>query len=77
MWFFNSGVYRAQWNLLGVPMFDGAGEAMGLGIAALPISDVNILQDWDTMALRGGVAIRTLASKTCSSPTKGLFCEGL
>lgn len=53
MWFFNSGVYHAQWDLLGVPMFDDAGEPTGPGIAVLPISDVNILHDWDTMGLRG------------------------
>ena len=53
MWFFNSGVYHAQWDLLGVPMFDKAGEPIGPGVALVPMSDVRILDDWDTIGLRG------------------------
>ena len=39
--------------MLGVPMFDAAGEPIGPGIAIVPMSDVNILNDWDTSGLRG------------------------
>ena len=53
IWFFNSGVYHAQWDLLGVPMFNAAGESIGPGIALVPMRDVNILNDWDTIGLRG------------------------
>ncbi|QRX81746.1 acyl-CoA dehydrogenase family protein [Glaciimonas sp. PAMC28666] len=53
MWFFNSGVYHAHWDLLGVPMFNEAGENIGPGIALVPMSDVKILNDWDTIGLRG------------------------
>ena len=53
IWFFNSGVYHAQWDLLGVPMFDEPGESIGPGIALVPMSDVKILNDWDTIGLRG------------------------
>jgi len=53
MWFFNSGVYHAQWDLLGVPMFNDAGEPIGPGIALVPMRDVKILNDWDTIGLRG------------------------
>ncbi|HEV8021646.1 MAG TPA: acyl-CoA dehydrogenase family protein [Candidatus Lustribacter sp.] len=53
IWFFNSGVYHAQWDLLGVPMFNAAGESIGPGIGLVPISDVKILNDWDTVGLRG------------------------
>lgn len=53
IWFFNSGVYHAQWDLLGVPMFNEAGESIGPGIALVPMSDVKILNDWDTIGLRG------------------------
>ena len=53
IWFFNSGVYQAQWDLLGVPMFDKAGEPIGPGIALVPISDVKLLHDWDTSGIRG------------------------
>ena len=52
-WFFNSGVYQAQWDMLGVPMFNDAGEPAGPGIAIVPMSDVKILNDWDTSGLRG------------------------
>ena len=53
MWFFNSGVYQADWDLLGVPMFDKAGEPIGPGVALVPMSDVRILNDWDTTGIRG------------------------
>ena len=53
IWFFNSGVYHAHWNLLGVPMFNEAGESIGPGLALVPMSDVKILNDWDTIGLRG------------------------
>lgn len=53
MWFFNSGVYQADWDLLGVPMFNDAGEPIGPGVAAVPMSDVRNLHDWDPSGLRG------------------------
>lgn len=52
-WFFNSGVYEATWDLLGVPMFDADGEEIGPGIALVPMSDVTLLNDWDTSGIRG------------------------
>ncbi len=52
-WFFNSGVYQATWDLLGVTMYDEAGEPAGPGIALVPISDVKLLNDWDTSGIRG------------------------
>ncbi|MEA1672826.1 acyl-CoA dehydrogenase family protein [Nitrospirillum sp. BR 11163] len=52
-WFFNSGVYEATWDLLGVPMFDEAGEPAGPGIALVPMSDVKLLNDWNTSGIRG------------------------
>lgn len=53
MWFFNSGVYQATWDLLGVTMFDEAGEPIGPGIALVPMSDVKLLHDWNTSGIRG------------------------
>lgn len=53
MWFFNSGVYQADWDLLGVPMFNEAGDPIGPGIALVPMSDVKILNDWDPIGIRG------------------------
>jgi 3-hydroxy-9,10-secoandrosta-1,3,5(10)-triene-9,17-dione monooxygenase len=52
-WFFNSGVYQATWDLLGVPMFNEAGEPIGPGIALVPMSDVKLLNDWNTSGIRG------------------------
>ncbi len=53
IWVFNSGVYHAQWDLLGVPVLNDAGEFVEPGVAAVPMSDVKILHDWDTIGLRG------------------------
>ena len=53
IWFFNSGVYQADWDLLGVPMLNDAGEQTGPGVAIVPMSDVKLLHDWDTSGLRG------------------------
>jgi 3-hydroxy-9,10-secoandrosta-1,3,5(10)-triene-9,17-dione monooxygenase len=52
-WFFNSGAYQAEWNLLGVPLFGKDGAPMGPGIAIVPMSDVNLLDDWNPSGLRG------------------------
>lgn len=52
-WFFNSGVYEATWDLLGVPMFDKSGEPIGPGIALVPMKDVKLLDDWNTSGIRG------------------------
>ncbi|WP_164975581.1 acyl-CoA dehydrogenase family protein [Sphingobium fluviale] len=52
-WFFNSGVYEATWDLLGVPMFDADGNEIGPGIALVPMSDVKLLNDWNTSGIRG------------------------
>jgi 3-hydroxy-9,10-secoandrosta-1,3,5(10)-triene-9,17-dione monooxygenase len=53
MWFFNSGVYQATWDMLGVPMFNEAGEVVGPGIALVPMSDVTLLDDWNPSGIRG------------------------
>lgn len=60
LWPFNSGVYHAQWDMLGFPVRDEAG--VYLAFAVLPVSDVQILDDWDTIGIRGSgsssVAVR-------------------
>jgi 3-hydroxy-9,10-secoandrosta-1,3,5(10)-triene-9,17-dione monooxygenase len=62
IWHFDSGVYHANWNLLGIPMVDDAGKVVDDGLAAIPIEQVQILDDWDTIGLRGSgsssVAVR-------------------
>ncbi len=53
VWSFNSGVYHADWEILGIPFPDETGKIVGRGIGIVPISDVTILHDWDTIGLRG------------------------
>ena len=53
MWFFNSGCPQASWDLLAVPAWDEAGNIVGRSLALIPMSDVNILNDWDTSGMRG------------------------
>jgi 3-hydroxy-9,10-secoandrosta-1,3,5(10)-triene-9,17-dione monooxygenase len=53
LWMYNSGVYHAQWDQLGIPLVNDAGEVIGRGAALIPVSEVNLLNDWDTIGLRG------------------------
>ena len=52
-WFFNSGVYQATHDLLGVTLYDEDGEPAGPGIALLPMDEIRTLDDWDTIGIRG------------------------
>ncbi len=52
-WSFNSGVDHAQWDILGIPVFDESGQFIDSGSALIPISQVTLLHDWDTIGLRG------------------------
>ena len=53
LWGFNSGVYHANWDLLGIPVVDEAGNVTDQGMALIPIEQVEILNDWDTIGIRG------------------------
>ena len=53
VWGFNSGIYHANWDLLGIPIVDAAGNVIDQGAALVRASDVQILGDWDVIALRG------------------------
>ena len=53
VWGFNSGVMHAGWDLLGIPITDEDGAVVDHALALLPISDVRILDDWDTIGVRG------------------------
>jgi hypothetical protein len=63
-WSFNSGVYHAQWDILSIPIFDESGQFIDSGSALIPISQVTLLHDWDTIGLRGSgstsVAVKDL-----------------
>ena len=52
-WSFNSGVHHAHWDILGIPIFDDAGQFIDSGSALIEISQVTLLNDWDTIGLRG------------------------
>lgn len=60
LWAFNSGIYHAQWDMLGFPVEDETGAY--LVFALFPKIDVKILDDWDTIGVRGSgsssVAVR-------------------
>src|SRR5260370_32801440 len=53
LWMYNSGVYHAHWNQLGIPLVDDSGHPIGLGAALIPTTDVTFLNDWDAIGLRG------------------------
>jgi 3-hydroxy-9,10-secoandrosta-1,3,5(10)-triene-9,17-dione monooxygenase len=53
LWRFNSGVEHADWDILGIPIFDQSGQVVDSGSALIPISQVTLLHDWDTIGLRG------------------------
>ncbi len=52
-WHFNSGVLHADWDLLAVPALDAAGNVVGQDLALLPIGDCEVLDEWNTIAMRG------------------------
>jgi 3-hydroxy-9,10-secoandrosta-1,3,5(10)-triene-9,17-dione monooxygenase len=52
-WSFNSGVHHAHWDILGIPIFDDAGQFIDSGSALVQVSQVTLLNDWDTIGLRG------------------------
>jgi 3-hydroxy-9,10-secoandrosta-1,3,5(10)-triene-9,17-dione monooxygenase len=64
IWRFNSGVYHANWDLLGIPLVDEAGNVIDQGLAAIPIEQVNIFDDWDAIGLSAtgssSVAVRNV-----------------
>ncbi|MHA3790088.1 acyl-CoA dehydrogenase family protein [Sphingomonas sp. YL-JM2C] len=54
LWPFNSGVYHANWDALGVPSFDAEGNEIALDcLALLPADKVTRLNDWNVTAMRG------------------------
>jgi 3-hydroxy-9,10-secoandrosta-1,3,5(10)-triene-9,17-dione monooxygenase len=52
-WRFNSGVYHAKWDILGIPIIDDAGQPIDRGSVLIPTSQVMLLNDWDTIGMRG------------------------
>ncbi|GAB2875681.1 acyl-CoA dehydrogenase family protein [Paraburkholderia jirisanensis] len=53
LWMYNTGIYHAQWGQLGIPLVNDEGKVVDRGAALIPVSEVNLLNDWDTIGLRG------------------------
>jgi 3-hydroxy-9,10-secoandrosta-1,3,5(10)-triene-9,17-dione monooxygenase len=52
-WGFNSGIYHANWDILGMPLLNEQGEVADQGLAILSAQDVELLNDWDTIGMQG------------------------
>ncbi|ADV81277.1 acyl-CoA dehydrogenase family protein [Terriglobus saanensis] len=53
VWSFNSGIHHAQWDGLGIPLKDDTGKVIDTAFAMIPTSQITLLNDWDTVGLRG------------------------
>lgn len=53
LWGFNSGIYHANWDMLGIPIVDESGKPIDQGVALIPADQVKPLDDWNVIALRG------------------------
>lgn len=62
LWAFNSGAHHASWDLLGIPKVDEAGEVVDEGLALIPMAELERLDDWDTIGLRGSGSISVKAT---------------
>jgi alkylation response protein AidB-like acyl-CoA dehydrogenase len=69
LWGFNSGVYHANLDMLGIPILDDDGKAVDEGLAIVPMEKVEILNDWDTIGLRGSGS-SSVAVRDCFVPAQ-------
>jgi alkylation response protein AidB-like acyl-CoA dehydrogenase len=69
LWGFNSGVYHANLDMLGIPMVDDDGKVVDEGLAIVPMEKVEILNDWDTIGLRGSGS-SSVAVHDCFVPSE-------
>lgn len=53
LWGFNSGVYHATWDMLGIPIVDASGKVIDQGVAMIPTEDIEILNDWNVIGICG------------------------
>ncbi|MCY1270806.1 Flavin-dependent monooxygenase, oxygenase subunit HsaA [compost metagenome] len=53
LWGFNSGVYHANWDLLGIPIVDAEGRVIDQGAAMIPTAELQILNDWNVIGISG------------------------
>jgi alkylation response protein AidB-like acyl-CoA dehydrogenase len=52
-WPYASGCLHATWAVLGVPVVDEAGETVDLGLALVPLKDLQIQDTWFVAGMRG------------------------
>ena len=57
-WNFNSGVYHAQWDILGIPIFDESGQFVDTGSALIPTSE-------ERLSISSAASILADASPAC------------
>jgi alkylation response protein AidB-like acyl-CoA dehydrogenase len=69
LWGFNSGVYHANLDMLGIPVLDDDGKVIDEGLAIVPMDKVEILNDWDTIGLRGSGS-SSVAVHDCFVPSE-------
>jgi alkylation response protein AidB-like acyl-CoA dehydrogenase len=53
VWGFNSGVHHAHFSNLAIPVLDREGRPIDRATVLIPTSQVVVLDDWDTIGLRG------------------------
>ena len=53
LWGFNSGVYHATWDMLGIPIVDASGKVIDQGVAMIPTEELEILNDWNVIGICG------------------------
>lgn len=64
-WTFNSGIHHAGWDILGIPIVDADGAPQDVLIGILPTEQLTIIDDWNTIGLRG--------TGSCSVTATSLF----
>ncbi|MDQ2815315.1 MAG: acyl-CoA dehydrogenase [Actinomycetota bacterium] len=65
-WSFNSGAWHSQWKFLSTFALNAAGEIEPVA-AVVPIGDLELIDDWDVVALRGTGSV-TLVAKNLFIP---------
>ncbi|MCV7065443.1 acyl-CoA dehydrogenase family protein [Mycolicibacterium farcinogenes] len=60
-WFFNSGVTLADWVVNGVVVTDEQDNPLDLVLCLIPVSQLTVNRDWNTMGMRGTQSVSTEA----------------
>jgi alkylation response protein AidB-like acyl-CoA dehydrogenase len=59
-WHFNTGALHSHWDLVNAMSTSAAGEPEPL-VALIPMSELEVIDDWDTSGLRGTGSVTTVA----------------